>query len=119
MTASELEKLLIEINFASAAAKKITSLLVKNGKVASQDFINWVFNVNKNEAMERGASKDVAGESESDQLAKCMFNIERLRRELNSNQAERAALGYPPLTDERKNEISAEMKSRKKKCKEL
>ncbi|CAE8587776.1 unnamed protein product [Polarella glacialis] len=52
-----------------------------------------------------------------EQLAKCMGNIERLRREMQSNQEERKALGLPELTDERKMEIEKEMRQRKIQCK--
>lgn len=49
-----------------------------------------------------------ASDTESAQLAKCMGNLEYLRRELLTN-----------VTEERKAEIAKEMRSRKDKCKEL
>jgi Ca2+-binding EF-hand superfamily protein len=120
LSKSELEALLIGINVAPESAKKITEIVVKKGgTISSKDFVDWVFNVSGNQSMDNAAMMDSSGESESDQLAKCMANIERLRRELNANQLERVALGLPALTDKRKSEVASEMKSRKKKCKEL
>jgi Ca2+-binding EF-hand superfamily protein len=52
-----------------------------------------------------------------DQLAKCMGNIERLRRELIANQEERKQAGMPELTDERKAEIEKDIRQRKDQCK--
>ncbi|CAE8624793.1 unnamed protein product [Polarella glacialis] len=51
------------------------------------------------------------------QLAKCMGNIQRLKRELSANQAERKALGLPILTEERKVAIEDQLRSRKALCK--
>jgi len=73
----------------------------------------------KQAAMEASTMADSSADSEEVQLAKCMANIERLRRELNANQAERKALGYPELSEERKEQIAVEMKSRKQLCKDL
>merc|ERR1719409_984437 len=47
-----------------------------------------------------------------DQLAKLLGNLQRLNRELLSNQDERSLLGYPALTDERKAEIAKEVGQR-------
>merc|ERR1719353_913293 len=52
-----------------------------------------------------------------DQLAKCMGNLERLRRELIANQDERKQAGFPELTDERKAQIEKEIRQRKDQCK--
>jgi len=88
-------------------------------KLEVDEFISWAFQVDSTKKMAEAAMTDTTGESESEQLAKCMANIERLRAELNANPAERKALGLPEVTEERRAEVSVEMKSRKAKCKEL
>lgn len=88
-------------------------------KLEIEEFVSWLFQVASTKKMEGASMADSSGESESDQLAKCMANIERLRSELNANPAERNAIGYPEVNDARRAEIAVEMKSRKAKCKEL
>jgi Ca2+-binding EF-hand superfamily protein len=89
------------------------------------DESEWVLNLQKLPLLYRILQDDVDPEigtlisfrTPEDQLAKCMGNLERLRRELIANQAERQQAGLPPLTDERKEEIEKEIRQRKDQCK--
>jgi hypothetical protein len=54
-----------------------------------------------------------------DQLAKLFGNLQRLNRELLANPDERAQLGYPELTPERKAEVEKEIGQRKDQAQKL
>merc|ERR1719199_942697 len=89
------------------------------------DESEWVQNLQKLPLLYRVLQEDmdidtgtlISFRTPEDQLAKCMGNIERLRREKIANQAEREILKLPVLTDERKAEIDKEIRQRKDQCK--
>jgi Ca2+-binding EF-hand superfamily protein len=89
------------------------------------DEAEWVQNLQKLPLLYRVLQEDIDPESGTllnfrtpeDQLAKCMGNLERLRRELIANQDERKIAGLPELTDERKTEIEKDIRQRKDQCK--
>jgi len=85
----------------------------------------WVQNLQKCPLLYRVLQDDVDKQdgtltsfrTPEDQLAKCMGNLERLRRELIANQDERKQAGLPELTEARKAEIEKEIRQRKDQCK--
>merc|ERR1719460_1808968 len=89
------------------------------------DEFEWTKNLKKLPKLYQVLSDDIDPDwgtlksfrSPEDQLAKCMGNLERLRRELIANQAERTALGLPELTEERKAKIEKDIRQRKDQCK--
>merc|ERR1740138_968923 len=89
------------------------------------DEAEWVQNLKKLPLLYKVLQEDIDPESGTllnfrtpeDQLAKCMGNLERLRRELIANQDERKIAGLPELTDERKTEIEKDIRQRKDQCK--
>jgi Ca2+-binding EF-hand superfamily protein len=89
------------------------------------DESEWVLNLQKLPLLHRILQEDVDPESGTlisfrtpeDQLAKCMGNLERLRRELIANQDERKLAKLPELTEDRKAEIEKDIRQRKDQCK--
>merc|ERR1719331_2358926 len=89
------------------------------------DESEWVLNLQKLPLLHRILQEDVDPESGTlisfrtpeDQLAKCMGNLERLRRELIADPEERKCYNMPLLTDERKAQIEKDIRQRKDQCK--
>jgi hypothetical protein len=96
----------------------------KSGDISEHE---WMVNLEKCPKLYKALEADVDPDygvlncfrTPEDQLAKCMGNIQRLKRELDANQDERQALGLPELTEERKAKIQADIRSRKDLCKKF
>jgi len=129
LTRKELERLIKAIGYVFKG-REIESLdkimtVMDADRSGDIDEAEWVNNLQKLPLLYRVLLEDVDLEdgtlknfrTPEDQLAKCMGNLERLRRELIANQAEREQLGLPPLTDERKEQIAKDIRQRKDQCK--
>jgi len=94
----------------------------KDGNIDEKE---WVQNLQKCPLLYQALKDDIDLQdgtltnfrTQEDQLAKCMGNLERLRRELIANQDERKQLGLPELTEARKAEIEKDIRQRKDQCK--
>jgi len=129
LTKKELERLVkaIDLVFKGREIESVDKIMTvmdadKSGDI---DEAEWVTNLQKLPLLYRVLQEDVDPDwgtlisfrTPEDQLAKCMGNIERLRRELIANQEERKQAGMPELTDERKAEIEKDIRQRKDQCK--
>jgi Ca2+-binding EF-hand superfamily protein len=129
LTRKELERLIKAIGYVFKGREiegldKIMNVMDAD-RSGDIDEAEWVNNLQKLPLLHRVLQEDVDPEdgtlknfrTPEDQLAKCMGNLERLRRELIANQAERKQAGLPPLTEERKEEINKDIRQRKDQCK--
>jgi Ca2+-binding EF-hand superfamily protein len=129
LTRKELERLVKAIGYVFKGRQiedvdKIMTVMDAD-KSGDIDESEWVQNLQKLPLLYRVLQEDIeidtgtliSFRTPEDQLAKCMGNIERLRREKIANQAEREILKLPVLTDERKAEIDKEIRQRKDQCK--
>jgi len=125
----ELERLVkaLKYVFATKEIEDIDKIMTVMDKDRSGDIdeFEWVTNLKKLPKLYQVLSDDIDPDwgtlksfrTPEDQLAKCMGNLERLRRELIANQDERKLAGMPELTDARKAEIEKEIRQRKDQCK--
>jgi Ca2+-binding EF-hand superfamily protein len=127
LTRKELERLLKAVNLVFKGCEPIDKCMTVMDADRSGDIdeSEWVQNLQKLPNLYRILSEDVDPESGTlisfrtpeDQLAKCMGNLERLRRELIADPEERKCYNMPLLTDERKAEIEKDIRQRKDQCK--
>jgi Ca2+-binding EF-hand superfamily protein len=129
LTKKELERLVKAISYVfkdkevETVEKMMTTMDADNS--GDIDEREWVSSLQKLPLLYQVLQSDIDPDSgilmsfrtPEDQLAKCMGNIERLRRELVANQDERKQAGMPELTEERKAEIEKDIRQRKDQCK--
>ena len=125
LSRAKLERVLKAVTTAMGSKYEIESLDVimntldkdRSGDISEHE---WCLNLKELPNFYKALQEDVDPDygvlnsfrTPEDQLAKCMGNIQRLKRELDANQDERKALGLPELTEERKAKIQEDLKSR-------